>query len=197
MRTIEQREAEFERTFEVKALADWRYYTADSVGGENAVLLLPGGVGIGISWVDLALALSRRYRTITVDYPPSATTFAALSDGILDVLDVEGVGRVHVVGQSAGGMLAEVLTQRAPGRVASIVFSGTGLYGPEDVDRLGVRLAAIQDSPWSPSTYTRQRRDVPVATESARQARDRSANSTSAAGSGSTRVTFMTLPSIW
>jgi pimeloyl-ACP methyl ester carboxylesterase len=148
MRTIEQRAAEFERTFQVKALADWRYYTADGVGGEDAVLLLPGGVGIGISWVDLALALSPRYRTITVDYPPSATTLAVLADGILDVLDAEEVGQVHVVGQSAGGMLAEVLTQRAPDRVASIVFSGTGLYGPEDVDRLAARLAAIQNFPW-------------------------------------------------
>ncbi|RKT54179.1 pimeloyl-ACP methyl ester carboxylesterase [Saccharothrix australiensis] len=148
MRTIEQRAAEFDRVHAARELGDWRYYT--SGGGESgeAVLLLPGGAGIGISWVDLALALHPAYRTTTVDYPPSATTPGELVDGVLDVLDAEGIDRVHVVGQSAGGMVAEVLAQRAPDRVASLVFTGTGLYGPEDVDRLAGKVAAIRNTPW-------------------------------------------------
>ncbi|HEX6351487.1 alpha/beta fold hydrolase [Actinophytocola sp.] len=145
MRTIEQRAAEFERTFTRTERAGWRYHTA---GHGDAVLLLPGGVGIGISWVDLALALHGDYRTVTVDYPPTATTLDELADGVLAIVDAEDIGRAHVVGQSAGGMLAEVITQRAPDRVASLVFSGTGLYGPEDVDRLAGKLAAFRNTPW-------------------------------------------------
>lgn len=145
MRTVEQRAADFERIFASRDLAGWRYRIA---GHGDAVLLLPGGVGIGISWVDLALALHTDCRTITVDYPPTATTLTELADGILGILDAEDIDSVHVVGQSAGGMLAEVLTQRAPDRVTSLVLSGTGLYGPEDVDRLAGKLAAIQNTPW-------------------------------------------------
>jgi aminoacrylate hydrolase len=105
MRTIEQRAAEFEQTHASSNLANWRYYTA---GHGDAVLLLPGGVGVGISWVDLALALRPDYRTVTVDYPPTAVTLAELADGILDIMDAEGIGSAHVVGQSAGGMLAAI-----------------------------------------------------------------------------------------
>ncbi|SHF61732.1 alpha/beta fold hydrolase [Streptoalloteichus hindustanus] len=145
MRTIEQRAAEFERIYRSGEHDGWRYYTA---GQGDVVLLLPGGAGIGISWVDLALALAPTHRTITVDYPPTPATLADLADGVLGVLDAEGIDRAHVVGQSAGGMLAEVLTQRAPDRVASLVFSGTGLYGPEDVDRLAGKLAGVRATPW-------------------------------------------------
>lgn len=145
MPTIEDRAAQFERIHQREQLADWRYYLA---GQGKPVLLLPGGAGIGISWVDLALALPPGHRTITVDYPPTASTLAELADGVLSVLDAEDVDRVHVVGQSAGGMLAEVLSTRAPHRVASIVFSGTGLYGPEDVDRLAGKHAALRTTPW-------------------------------------------------
>jgi len=144
-RTIEERAAEFGRLHERKELADWRYYVA---GQGKSILLLPGGAGIGIGWVDLALPLHPGHRTITVDYPPTATTLTGLADGVLAVLDAEGIDRVHVVGQSAGGMLAEVLSTRAPDRVASIAFSGTGLYGPEDVDRLAGKHAALRTTPW-------------------------------------------------
>ncbi|GLW89914.1 alpha/beta fold hydrolase [Actinokineospora globicatena] len=145
MRTIEQRAAEFGRVHGAKELAGLRYYTG---GAGESVLMLPGGAGIGVSWVDLALALRGEYRTITLDYPSTATTLASLADDLVALLDAEGVDRAHVVGQSAGGMLAEVLTQRAPDRVASLVFSGTGLYGPEDVERLAGKLATIRETPW-------------------------------------------------
>ncbi|MGO1056544.1 alpha/beta fold hydrolase [Crossiella sp. CA198] len=143
--TIEQRAAEFHRVHRTKDLGQWRYYVA---GAGETVLMLPGGAGIGISWLDLAPALHPAYRTITVDYPPSATTLTELADGILTILDAEGIGRAHLVGQSAGGMLAEVLIQRAPERVASVVFSGTGLYGAEDVDRLAGKVDDIRNTPW-------------------------------------------------
>ena len=67
---------------------------------------------------------------------------------MLAVLDAENINRVHVVGQSAGGMLAEVLSAHAPDRVTSLVFTGTGLYGPEDVDRLAGKLTALRTTPW-------------------------------------------------
>ncbi|MFI6095420.1 alpha/beta fold hydrolase [Lentzea sp. NPDC051213] len=143
--TIEERAAEFGRVFAREELNGWTYYSAGK--GEDVVLLLPGGVGIGIGWLDLALALHDDHRTITVDYPPFATTMSELVDGLLAVLEAEGVDRVHVVGQSAGGMVAQVLVDQAPDRVASLVFSGTGLYGPEDVDRLAGKLAALRTTP--------------------------------------------------
>ncbi|MFJ9106237.1 alpha/beta fold hydrolase [Streptomyces sp. NPDC102405] len=122
----------------------WRY---DAGGEGETVILLPGGIGLGIGWLDLALALAPSMRVISVDYPHTAASFDELADGVLAVLDAEGVGGAHVVGQSAGGMLAEVLSRRAPGRIRSMVLSGTGLYGPEDIPRLGQKLAALRAMP--------------------------------------------------
>jgi hypothetical protein len=41
-----------------------------------------------------------------------------------------------------------MLARLAPDRIASLAFSGSGLYGPEDADRLAGKLAAIRSTPW-------------------------------------------------
>ncbi|WP_330230509.1 alpha/beta hydrolase [Nocardia sp. NBC_00508] len=149
MESIQSRAAAFERDLERRNRRigphDWSFHVG---GGGDAVVLLPGGAGIAIGWLDLAPALHLAYRVVAVDYPSTATTFDELADGVVAILDGEGIGSAQVVGQSAGGMLAEVLSQRAPDRVRSIVFTGTGLYGPEDESRLAARVAATDSTPW-------------------------------------------------
>lgn len=125
---------------------DWQYYCG---GAGDPVLLLTGGAGIGIAWVDLATALLPRFRVIAPSYPPSIGACDELVDGIVALLDTEGIERTHVVGQAAGGMFAELLSQRAPERVRSLTFSSTGLYGPEDVDRLRMRVHNTLAAPWA------------------------------------------------
>ncbi len=45
-------------------------------------------------------------------------------------------------------MLAEVLSQYAPDRVRSLMLTGTGLYGPEDINRLQTSLTRTRDTPF-------------------------------------------------
>lgn len=123
----------------------WRYFHG---GAGTPVLLLTGGAGIGISWLDLTPALLPRFRTIAPDYPRSIAEPDELIDGLVAVLDAEGVEQVHVVGQSAGGMYAELLSRRVPNRILSLTFTSTGLYGPEDVDRLRTRIDTTLATPW-------------------------------------------------
>ncbi|WP_406274506.1 alpha/beta hydrolase [Nocardia sp. NBC_00881] len=148
MESIESRAVAFERDLDRKQLRlgthDWSYYAG---GDGEPVVLLPGGAGIAIGWLDLTPTL-RDSRVVTVDYPPTATSFDELAEGVVAILDTVGIESAHVVGQSAGGMLAEVLSRRAPERVRSIVFTGTGLYGPEDIPRLEARVAATESTPW-------------------------------------------------
>ncbi|WP_084654039.1 alpha/beta fold hydrolase [Nocardia altamirensis] len=150
MTSIRERAAVFLREHDSKKLDvgqhDWHYYSG---GAGEPVLLLTGGAGIGIGWVDLALALVPRFRTVAPDYPSSVGSCDELIDGLVAVLDAEGIERAHVVGQSAGGMYAELLSRRAPERVRSLTFSSTGLYGPEDVDRLRSAVESTLATPWS------------------------------------------------
>ncbi len=112
------------------------------------MLLLTGGAGIAVAWLDLTPALSPHFRSVAVDYPATVSRGADLTDGLLAVLDAEGIDRAHVVGQSAGGMFAELLSHRAPDRVRSLTLTSTGLYGPEDVDRLRGRIVTTRSTPW-------------------------------------------------
>ncbi|MEU7220943.1 alpha/beta fold hydrolase [Nocardia iowensis] len=150
MTSIRERAAVFLQEHDSKRLVvgqhDWHYYTG---GGGDPVLLLSGGAGIGIGWIDLAHALVPRFRTLAPDYPSSVGSCAELVDGLVALLDAEGIDLVHVVGQSAGGMFAELLSRRAPDRVRSLILSSTGLYGPEDVERLRMRVETTLATPWS------------------------------------------------
>lgn len=150
MTSIHDRAATFLDQHEVKKIHagqhDWTYYA----GGSGApVFLLTGGSGIGIAWLDLAPALHPRFRTIAVDFPPTIPTCDEMVDGLIAVLDAEQIDRAHVVGQSAGGMFAELLAQRVPDRIRSLIFTSTGLYGPEDINRLRMRVDTAQQTPWA------------------------------------------------
>jgi pimeloyl-ACP methyl ester carboxylesterase len=143
--TIRDRAEALASVQETRKLGAWTYGVA---GQGPAVLLLAGGTGIGIGWLDLVLALHSDYRTIAVDYPPGVSTIDELAQGVLDVLDAENIEAAHIVGQSAGGMLAEMVSRAAPDRVRSMTLTGTGLYGDEDVARLEQKLAALEAAPW-------------------------------------------------
>lgn len=150
MTSIRDRAAAFDRDHATATLPvvgdDWTYY----VGGDGTpVLLLPGGAGIAVSWLDLTPALHPGFRTLAVDYPPGPVTLDGLAEGLLAILDAEHIDSAHVIGQSAGGMLAEVLSRRAPHRVRSLTLTSTGLYGPEDIARLENSLARTRDTPWA------------------------------------------------
>lgn len=62
------------------------------------------------------------------DPPPQGLgAFTALRvDTLLGLLDVLGLDRVSLVGNSMGGIISLVLTQRAPDRVSKIVLMGSG-----------------------------------------------------------------------
>jgi pimeloyl-ACP methyl ester carboxylesterase len=100
----------------------WRYYA----GGSGPVLLrLSGALGLAeFSFQQISL-FERKFRVITPDYPP-VRSLEQMTDGLIAILDAEGVERAHVIGGSFGGLLAQALVRRAPERVASLVLSHTG-----------------------------------------------------------------------
>jgi pimeloyl-ACP methyl ester carboxylesterase len=100
----------------------WRYI--DTGRGKPAVLALSGATCIAeISWRTIE-GLGRAYRVIAPDYP-AIDTNAGLVNGIVGLLDREGIERVHVMGGSYGGLVAQVFVRRRPDRSASLVLSHT------------------------------------------------------------------------
>jgi pimeloyl-ACP methyl ester carboxylesterase len=105
-----------------------------SCGQENdALLLLAGGTGDAEGMVLALAALENEHRLVSPTYPPLAT-IEQLVKGIVAVLDAEDIHSVDILGQSFGGMLAQVIVRQYPERVNGLILSHTLTTSPP-VDR--------------------------------------------------------------
>ena len=144
----------------------------DTLGVESdpAVLLIMGSNASMDWWEDefcerlaaggrFVVRYDHRDTGESVSYPPGAPGYSgadlvADAAGILDALDVPSA---HVVGQSMGGALAQVLALDDPHRVSTLCLIATSPSGP-DKDLPGMttedaaRFAAIQRPDWSDRT---------------------------------------------
>jgi pimeloyl-ACP methyl ester carboxylesterase len=100
----------------------WQYTLGG--GGEQAFLLLTGGMGIEESTGFAFEALENTYRIISPSYP-LMVSIDQLVDGFVSILNHEEINRAHVLGQSLGGMLAQVLVRTYPERVETLILSHT------------------------------------------------------------------------
>ena len=101
-------------------------------GSGEPLVFLHGVGGDSASWAPQIEAFSAGYRAIAWDMPgygPSLPldrmSFPALAGSLLDLLDRLGLDRVHLVGHSMGGMVAQEFAALRPERVATLVLSAT------------------------------------------------------------------------
>jgi pimeloyl-ACP methyl ester carboxylesterase len=106
---------------------EWRYVSGGS--GEDVLLLLTGGTGIGEAMGLVFAPLESEYRLVAPAYS-SVPTIMQVVDGIMAILETEGVHKMSILGQSFGGMLAQVIVRRYPGMVDKMVLSHTLTTSP-------------------------------------------------------------------
>ena len=114
----------------------WRYRCVG--GGTEPVLWLTGALGVGEFAFAHVLALGDGFRVVAPDYPP-VRTLDDLADGLVAILDAEGIGDTHVVSGSFGGMVGQHLVRRHPERVRTLVLSHTAAPAPAHARRITVR----------------------------------------------------------
>ncbi len=107
----------------------WRYL-AGGQGGE-ALLLLPGAIGIAETYFKHIGELESHYRVIAPSYPPGPGTMTQLVQGVSAILDAEGIGRAHVLGSSMGGWLAQCLVREQSDRVGKLILAHTSSPEPK------------------------------------------------------------------
>jgi pimeloyl-ACP methyl ester carboxylesterase len=134
---------------------------------DPAILLIMGS-GASMDWWEddfcARLAAGSRYVVRydhrdtgqSIGYPPGAPGYTGsdlIADavGVLDALDVR---RAHVVGQSSGGAMAQVMALDHPERVASLTLIATSPAGPEPdlppmTDDARAAFGAIAEPDWS------------------------------------------------
>ena len=111
-------------------------------GDGEPLVFLHGVGGDAASWAPQIAAFSGAFRAIAWDMPGYGLsrsldhmTFPALAGSLLELLDRLGLERVHLVGHSMGGMVAQEFAALWPERIAALVLSATSpAFGRPDGD---------------------------------------------------------------
>ncbi|GHG61361.1 alpha/beta fold hydrolase [Streptomyces griseocarneus] len=121
------------------------------------VLLISGSMSQGLLWPDefvgrLAAAGHRvvRYdhrdvgRSTARDFEQHPYTWADLKEDAVGLMDALGIGPAHLVGHSAGGLIAQWIAADHPGRVESLTVIGSSPLGAREGE---VLIRALMGQP--------------------------------------------------
>lgn len=105
----------------------WKYISCGR--GKETLLLLTGGTGIAEAMALVFTPLENEYWIICPTYSP-VTTMEQLADGIVRILEAEGIHKINILGQSFGGTLAQVIVHKYPDKVGKLILSHTSTTSP-------------------------------------------------------------------
>lgn len=102
---------------------DWSYLAGGR--GDEALLLLAGGIANAETWWRLINRFEDRYRVIAPLYPPGLPDMATIVAALEAILAHENLLQVGVIGASFGGMIAGCFVRAYPDVVARLMLSNT------------------------------------------------------------------------
>ncbi len=109
---------------------DWEYLC--SPAQEQTILFLVGGLRYAEFVFQHMMALEDDYRVLTPSFGPASTVEGTLQ-AIMAILERERVEKVHVVGYSLSGLIAQCLVRKYPDRFETMILSNTTALA-EDID---------------------------------------------------------------
>lgn len=126
--------ADLPHTLEYVQVGQWRTRVLTIGTGEQTIVLMNGTSGHIEAWTHNIRALAAEYRVIGYDYPGHGYSTLAEADleiadyeaHLIELLDVLGLDRVHLMGESLGGWIAIKFSSLHPQRVHSLVLSAPG-----------------------------------------------------------------------
>lgn len=124
---------------------DWRYIRAGA--GDATLLMLPGAPGLAEMAFLYVLAFERHWRVLAPSYPAAITSRDQLIAGLAELLEAEGCDRVHLVGGSYSGLVAQYLVGQHPERITTLLLGDTGLPNARRGRALRAAMALVRRLP--------------------------------------------------
>lgn len=103
---------------------EWNYILSGT--GTETVLILSGMLGRADTGYKMVMNFEKTYRVLSISYTRH-DKMDAFINGLIKLLDREGIQRVHFVGTSLGTSVGHVLVRRYPDRINRMVLSTFGL----------------------------------------------------------------------
>lgn len=107
----------------------WEYIACGS--GEATVLVLPGGLAVAQTAFRYINRFKSHRRVLAPTYPASIMTMADLVEGLCGLVRAEKIQRVHLIGGSYSGLVAQCLVRHLPQMIQTLVLSDTGVPRPQ------------------------------------------------------------------
>jgi len=122
-----------------------------------ALLLIMGAMASMLWWPEalcrklagegrFVIRYDNRDTGLSTKYAPGAYTFDDMADDAVSVLDSYGIARAHVVGMSAGGMIAQLVALKHPSRVISLTVISSSPVGIDTSHLPGTTAAYMEHS---------------------------------------------------
>ncbi len=91
---------------------------------QESILFLTGGSGVSEPFFEYMDYFSKGYKVISLDYP-ACQTLTELTELIIAIIKAENIKTINILGQSMGGMVAQVLMYRHPEVIKKVILSHT------------------------------------------------------------------------
>jgi pimeloyl-ACP methyl ester carboxylesterase len=109
---------------------EWSYILSGE--GSETILIMGGLTSTADAAHSTIMKLEKDYRVLAPSYPLYAD-MGEFVDGLIKLLDLEGIGRIHFIGTSLGAGVGHILVRRHPDRVDKLIvdkliLSAFGIY---------------------------------------------------------------------
>ena len=103
----------------------YRYYKNEHAKKDVTLVFLAGGSGLSDSLFLLYHYFMDKYSIISFNYPKAFATNASLADAMDELFKQLGAKNIYLIGQSYGGLIAQVMAKRHPETIKGLILSGT------------------------------------------------------------------------
>ena len=151
--TLKEKYTQFDKTAPLRTARlthgsfTYRYYkNSQSPSGNITLVFLAGGTGLGDSLFYLYDSLLPKYSLITFNYPMDFPTNVSLCDAMAELFEQIGARNIYLIGQSYGGLLAQITAKRHPEIIKGMILSGTCSLS-NDIDYEGMQNIVTMINP--------------------------------------------------